>query len=194
MTDTVDQTSKAKVLLDALKYLQRHYVGQLENARDRIVWLGGQCDSVETMERGDPHLRQVREVIASVEATPDETFVQRIGPTEPDNDMVICPQCTSQFVAIPVNVQRRLSSPQSLPCECTTYCIHSGYPDAPLCRGYFCREKVNAQKASDVPAKEPGAYVAPVCAVCEGVFIDHRHGAMGHDWQPKPQSEGDQHG
>lgn len=71
------ETSKAKVLLDALKYLQRHYVGQLENARDRIVSLGGQCDSVETMERGDPHLRQVREVIASVEATPDETLAPR---------------------------------------------------------------------------------------------------------------------
>lgn len=25
-----------------------------------------------------------------------------------------------------------------------------------------------------------------LCAVCDGVFIDHRHGAKGHDWQPKP--------
>lgn len=32
----------------------------------------------------------------------------RIGPEEPDNDLVICPQCTSQFRAIPVNVQKRL--------------------------------------------------------------------------------------
>lgn len=32
----------------------------------------------------------------------------RIGPTDPNNDMVICPTCTSQFVAIPVNVQERL--------------------------------------------------------------------------------------
>lgn len=31
-----------------------------------------------------------------------------LGPREPDNDMVICPNCTCQFVAIPVNVQARL--------------------------------------------------------------------------------------
>jgi len=67
-------SSKTKVLLDALKYLQRHYVGLLEHGRDRIIQLGGACDPVDVMERGDPHLRQVREVIASVEATPDETF------------------------------------------------------------------------------------------------------------------------
>jgi hypothetical protein len=23
------------------------------------------------------------------------------------------------------------------------------------------------------------------CAICEGEFIDHRHGALGHDWMPK---------
>lgn len=40
-----------------------------------------------------------------------------------------------------------------------------------------------SQKACDVPTKD-------LCAVCEGVFIDHRHGAMGHDWQPKPQNGG----
>jgi hypothetical protein len=66
-------TSNEQVLLKALKYLARHYVGQLENARDRIVSLGGQCDPVDVMERGDPHLKQVREVIASVEATSAET-------------------------------------------------------------------------------------------------------------------------
>jgi len=32
-----------------------------------------------------------------------------LGPREPNNDMVICPNCTCQFVAIPVNVQKRLS-------------------------------------------------------------------------------------
>lgn len=47
----------------ALKYLMRHYVGQLENARDRIVSLGGQCDPVDVMEQGDPHLRIVRQVL-----------------------------------------------------------------------------------------------------------------------------------
>jgi hypothetical protein len=32
-----------------------------------------------------------------------------MGPRTPDNDMVICPNCTCQFVAIPVNVQARLA-------------------------------------------------------------------------------------
>src|SRR5215470_19592006 len=64
--------SKVETLLKALKYLQRHYVGQLENARDRIRQLGGECDPVDVMEARDPHLRQVREVIASVESSADE--------------------------------------------------------------------------------------------------------------------------
>ena len=32
------------------------------------------------------------------------------------------------------------SPPRPLPCTCTTYCQHRGYPDAPLAHGYFCRE------------------------------------------------------
>lgn len=36
--------------------------------------------------------------------------VQRVGPTQPDNDMVICPACTSQFKAVPVNIQSRLQT------------------------------------------------------------------------------------
>lgn len=39
--------------------------------------------------------------------SPVETPIA-LGPREPNNDMVICPNCTSQFVAIPVNVQSRL--------------------------------------------------------------------------------------
>lgn len=34
----------------------------------------------------------------------------RIGPTEPDDTMVICPVCTSQFRAIPLDVQRENES------------------------------------------------------------------------------------
>lgn len=36
----------------------------------------------------------------------------RVGPDTPDNDMVICPTCTSQFVAIPVNAQEKLRTAQ----------------------------------------------------------------------------------
>jgi hypothetical protein len=32
----------------------------------------------------------------------------RTGPVEPNNDMVICPTCTSQFRAVPVNVQNQV--------------------------------------------------------------------------------------
>jgi hypothetical protein len=31
----------------------------------------------------------------------------------------------------------------------------------------------------------PALSKADLCAVCEGVFIAHRHGALGHDWEPK---------
>lgn len=34
--------------------------------------------------------------------------MNRIGPDVPNNGMVICPQCTSQFVAIPVDVQEEI--------------------------------------------------------------------------------------
>lgn len=38
------------------------------------------------------------------------SYVKDFGPRVPDNSMVICPNCTSQFVAIPVDVQKRLAS------------------------------------------------------------------------------------
>lgn len=57
-------------LVDALKYLARHYVGLMEHARNRILNFGGTCDPVDVMERGDPHLRIVREIIAKHEAAP----------------------------------------------------------------------------------------------------------------------------
>lgn len=40
----------------------------------------------------------------------DETKPRRIGSLEPDDDLVICPHCTSQFRAIPPNVQALLLS------------------------------------------------------------------------------------
>lgn len=41
---------------DGLRTLCRAYVNLLEVGRDRIVSLGGECDSVEKMETGDPAL------------------------------------------------------------------------------------------------------------------------------------------
>jgi hypothetical protein len=50
-----------------MKDLYRAYVNLLEAGRDRIATYGGQCDSVEVMERGDPWLKKARDVIAKAE-------------------------------------------------------------------------------------------------------------------------------
>lgn len=60
--------------------------------------------AIRVREGGGPE-----NLIASLAVTLSSHFPsERVGPREPDNDMVICPNCTSQFVAIPVNVQARL--------------------------------------------------------------------------------------
>ena len=53
-------------LLAALEKMNRAYVGLMENGRDRIIMLGGDCDPVDVMEHSDPHLRESRAAIASV--------------------------------------------------------------------------------------------------------------------------------
>lgn len=39
--------------------------------------------------------------------------------------------------------------PQPLPCGCSTYCQHKEYPDAPLRKGLYCREKKLYDKRDD---------------------------------------------
>lgn len=46
--------------------------------------------------------------------------------------------------------------PQPLPCACTTHCKHVGYPDAPLARGYFCRQE---RAAHEPPLEQPAGYL-----------------------------------
>lgn len=53
-------------LLTALERMNLAYVTLMENGRDRIIQLGGECDSIDVMERDDPYLRESRSVIASV--------------------------------------------------------------------------------------------------------------------------------
>jgi hypothetical protein len=43
-------------LLSELKSLHHAYIGVLESGRDRIISLGGRCDSLDTMVSHDPHL------------------------------------------------------------------------------------------------------------------------------------------
>lgn len=53
-------------LLAELEKMNRAYVNLMENGRDRIIMLGGDCDPVDVMERSDPNLKESRAVIASV--------------------------------------------------------------------------------------------------------------------------------
>lgn len=97
-------TSNEQILLRALKYLVGHYVGMLEHGRDRIVQLGGDCDPVDVMERGDTNLRQVSEIIASVECSPVETESEQIceielpGETHNLRPGVVCIACWNRLM------------------------------------------------------------------------------------------------
>jgi len=54
------QAERVRVLREALRQLDRAYVRLLENGRDRIRMLGGQCDALDVMEASDPNLRAAR--------------------------------------------------------------------------------------------------------------------------------------
>ena len=53
-------------LVHALRRLDRAYVRLLENGRDRITFLGGQCDSVPVMEAQDIELEAARATLKKV--------------------------------------------------------------------------------------------------------------------------------
>jgi hypothetical protein len=67
MSNSEVEPRTADDLLKALKDLSHAYVRLLESARDRIVSLGGDCDSVAVMERGDPYLIRAKAAIAKAE-------------------------------------------------------------------------------------------------------------------------------
>lgn len=54
----------------ALRDLRHAYVRLLESGRDRIMDLGGSCDPVDVMERGDIDLRKADAAIAALSAAP----------------------------------------------------------------------------------------------------------------------------
>lgn len=56
MKEHGEQAAEISRLRDALRDLCRAYVNLLEVGRDRITALGGECDSLEKMETGDPYL------------------------------------------------------------------------------------------------------------------------------------------
>ena len=55
----------APMLLEALQKLNMAYVRLLESGRDRIIELGGDCDTVERMEAGELTLKESRAAIAA---------------------------------------------------------------------------------------------------------------------------------
>lgn len=55
----------ASSLRDALQQLVRGYMILMENGRDRIMFLGGQCDALDVMEGSDPYLRQARAALSA---------------------------------------------------------------------------------------------------------------------------------
>ncbi len=61
---TPPDQSRVERLEAALKLLIRAYVSLMETGRDRIVQLGGDCDPVDVMERGDPYLRKAKEALS----------------------------------------------------------------------------------------------------------------------------------
>jgi hypothetical protein len=59
-----DLSAEVRELVEGYRSLYRAYVNTLEVARDRIRELGGECDPVDVMERGDPALSLARERLA----------------------------------------------------------------------------------------------------------------------------------
>lgn len=66
--DKVDPARKLKAnlaeALDEIRLFERAYINLLKDGRDRIIMLGGDCDSVKRMEEGDPALRRAREFLS----------------------------------------------------------------------------------------------------------------------------------
>lgn len=60
---------------------------------------------------------------------------RKLGPRHPNNDMVICPNCTNQFVAVPVNIQNQLNN-NPTPCD-------------PPCPPHLCTEFTKAAMCAD---------------------------------------------
>lgn len=58
---------REEALRKGLKRLILAYVNLLEIGRDRIVSLGGTCDPVDVMERGDPSLNEAKALLRALQ-------------------------------------------------------------------------------------------------------------------------------
>lgn len=61
-------TEQRDMAVEALRKMNRAYVSLMENGRDRIVMLGGECDPVDVMERADPALIEAKKALAAIQS------------------------------------------------------------------------------------------------------------------------------
>lgn len=61
--EVAKEREKSDAMRAALINLRRAYVRLMENGRDRIRMLGGECDPVDKMEQADPALRDAAAAI-----------------------------------------------------------------------------------------------------------------------------------
>lgn len=94
------------------------------------------------LERADPRINNgrdyanlfVQEAWEAWRAALKGLLTTRVGPSTPNNDMVICPCCTSQFAAIPVNIQSRLAAletPPAIPVPSHVHCEACAHHECP---------------------------------------------------------------
>lgn len=61
-------TEQRDAAMEALRKMNRAYVSLMENGRNRIVMLGGECDPVDVMERADPALIEAKKTLAAIQS------------------------------------------------------------------------------------------------------------------------------
>jgi len=62
-SSTTSLKAEVESLRGVLRDLMRGYTNTLETGRDRALFLGGDCDSLDLMVESDPHLRAARAVL-----------------------------------------------------------------------------------------------------------------------------------
>jgi hypothetical protein len=106
------------------------YVGTLENGRERILFLGGECDSVEVMERGDPHLIRAKALL-----------ITDAGTAQPNAE---CSSCGQFYVATLGHVCPAAGIP-----EWTPACKVDSCYNVPKKNGYCGRHWAETAEALD---------------------------------------------
>lgn len=107
------QVSKDKLreVLHDVFDLRKAYVSLLESGRDRIIDLGGQCDSVEIMEASDPALRSADGTLETLRSMLEQPVVSKMEMT--GKFMCWCHKCNENRTVngIPYSATRMILCP-----------------------------------------------------------------------------------